>query len=222
MVTAMSTSKELASTALVTKRPSLLSILGATLAPLKVASMLVGTKEFFRSTSSATEARLRADLIRSHAEAIDAAFIDAANAGIADVMPAAVTAGVAAIPSTGSPGADIAALVENFAGNLSVAAFITDPATAAGIALARDASGSFQFPDASPRSKKPATVGLLLTVTRQTVEHLYAHLDALRTGFKSHRERLARLEQRVAAMESHVKEFYLSGNMGVCKDVSKK
>ena len=142
------------------------SILGSTLKPLKLAGLFVGTQELFRSASREAEARLRDDLSRAIAEEMDRAFIDPANSGVAGERPASVTSGAIPIPSTGSPGTDIATLVEGFSGDLLASAFVTDPLTAAEIALARDAGGAFQFPDAGPRGG--SLLGLPLIVSRSS------------------------------------------------------
>jgi Phage capsid family len=142
------------------------ALTGDTLTPLKVAVLTAITKELLRNTSPTSEARLRADMLRAIAEALDAAFIDPANAGIADVMPASITYGVSPIASSGNPGTDIAALIAAFVGDFESAAFITDPATAAQIALARDAGGSFAFPDAGARGG--SILGLPLIVSRSS------------------------------------------------------
>lgn len=142
------------------------SILGSTLKPLKLAGLFVGTQELFRSANSSAEGRLRDDLSRAIAEEMDRAFIDPSNAGVTGERPASVTNGVVPIPSTNSPGTDIAALVEGFSGDLMASVFVTDPLTAAEIALARDAGGAFQFPDAGPRGG--SLLGLPLIVSRSS------------------------------------------------------
>jgi len=142
------------------------AVSGDTLTPLKIAVLTAVTKELVRNSSPTSEARFRADMIRSLAEALDAAFIDPSNAGVTDVQPASVTNGVTPLPSTGNPGADVAALIAAFSGDYESAAFVTDPATAAEIALARDSAGSFQFPDAGPRGG--SILGLPLVVSRSS------------------------------------------------------
>ncbi|MCR6699705.1 MAG: phage major capsid protein [Dokdonella sp.] len=127
------------------------AVMGATLASRKVAAIVPVTREALFAAGPVAEAALQRDLERAVAEALDVAFIDSTNAGIADEMPASITNGVAPIPSTGDPSQDIAALIAGFAGDLASAYFITDPQTAARIALARDGGGSFAFPDAGPR-----------------------------------------------------------------------
>lgn len=136
------------------------------LPPMKVAGAYSNTVELIRNMSPEAEAALRNDLTRVCVEALDAAFIDAGNAGIVDVMPASVTNGVIGTASTGNPASDVAALVENFSGDLMAASFVTDPITAAKLALARDAGGSFMFPDASPRGG--SVIGMPLIVSRSS------------------------------------------------------
>ena len=142
------------------------SLAGSTLPPLKVAGLFAVTQELVRHTSQEAETLLRNDLVRAIAEELDRSFIDADNAGVVDEQPASVTNGVTPIASTGSPGSDVAALIEAFTGDLMSAAFVTDPVTAAGIALARDAGGGFLFPDAGPRGG--SILGIPLVVSRSS------------------------------------------------------
>jgi hypothetical protein len=139
------------------------SLEGATLEPLKVATLVVATEEAMRA-NPATELVLLDDMRRALSESLDEAFLDPSNAGVADEMPASVTNGVTPVISTGDPAADIAALVAAFGGDFSAAYFITDPTTATRLALARDAGGSFAFPDAGPRGG--SIVGIPLLVSR--------------------------------------------------------
>jgi HK97 family phage major capsid protein len=142
------------------------ALMGGTLTPLKVACLTAVTKELLRLSTPQSEARLRTDMVRAIAEALDAAFIDPANSGIANVMPASITNGVTPIHSSGNAATDIAALIAAFTGDYEAAAFVTDPITAAQIALARDAGGSFAFPDAGPRGG--SILGLPLIVSRSS------------------------------------------------------
>lgn len=139
------------------------SLDGDTLKPMKVATLVVATEEAMRA-NPATEMILLDDMKRAVSESLDEAFLDPSNAGIADEMPASVTYGVTPVTSTGDPAADIAALVAAFGGDFSAAYFITDPTTATQIALARDAGGSFAFPDAGPRGG--SILGIPLLVSR--------------------------------------------------------
>lgn len=66
-------------------------------------------------------------------------------------MPAAVTNGAPSSASTGDPRDDLNALIANFFGNLDSAFLVTDPRTAAKLALFRDVGGAYPFPDLSPK-----------------------------------------------------------------------
>lgn len=128
---------------------------GSRLASRKVVALVCTTKESMQPTltgeAGLTEANLQEDLQRAVIAAMDEAFIDAANAGVADIRPASITSGAPTIASSGDPSTDVAALINAFQGNLDAAAFITDPTTATRLALARDAGGGFLFPDLGPR-----------------------------------------------------------------------
>ena len=88
------------------------------LSPLKVVALTVVTMETLRDTTPSAEALIRADLSRAVAEKLDTAFIDPANAGIPDVMPASVTNGITPIAATASPAADLTDLFNDFEGDL--------------------------------------------------------------------------------------------------------
>lgn len=139
------------------------SLDGATLDPMKIATLVVATEEAMRA-NPATELILLDDMKRAVSESLDEAFLDPDNAGVANEMPPSVTFGLTPVTSTGDPAADIAALVAAFGGDFSAAYFITDPTTATQIALARDAGGSFAFPDAGPRGG--SILGIPLLVSR--------------------------------------------------------
>jgi hypothetical protein len=134
---------------------------GSALNPLTVATIVVITSEAAQFQDPLTDAATRADTERANRERLDASFIDVSNAGVADVEPASVTNSVMPISSTGDPAQDVAALIENFAGDFSAAYFVTDPTTAARIALARDAGGAFLFPDCGPRGGSILNVPLI-------------------------------------------------------------
>jgi HK97 family phage major capsid protein len=116
----------------------------------KVAAMVAASAEVFDAQSARAEAALEADLRRALVATLDAAFIDAANAGVADEMPASITNGVTPIASTGDPTQDLRALLAGFAGDLTVASFVTDPVTAGSISLWQDDKGALCFPDCGP------------------------------------------------------------------------
>lgn len=140
------------------------SLAGATLQGLKVVALIATTQESVQANPQA-EQILLTDLRDAVIGAIDEAFLDPANAGIADVMPAAVTYGATAITATSDAAADIAALIDAFGGSFESAYFVTDGKTATRIAMARDAGGSFAFPDAGPRGGSILGIPLLVSRT---------------------------------------------------------
>jgi hypothetical protein len=97
------------------------------LAPLKVGASTIATREALLATGGLAEQNLRLDLLRACVQAVDAAFIDPANAGVAGAKPAAVTAGVTAIDGLTF---DAQTLLEGFAGDPSEAIMVMAPATA--------------------------------------------------------------------------------------------
>ncbi|WP_245495942.1 phage major capsid protein [Rhizobium ruizarguesonis] len=105
------------------------------LASLKVASLAVITEELATSSDPAAEIVIRRDMMRSMAEAIDAALLDPANAGSA-ASPASITNGVTPISAGTDPAADLRLLIENFAGDLESAIFIMMPSVAVSLASA--------------------------------------------------------------------------------------
>lgn len=140
------------------------SVLGSALEPRKIGAIVVTTGESLETQDSRVERALEADFRRAVTSALDEAFLDPGNAGIAGEMPAAVTNGVTAIAGSGDPTADLAALVAAFQGDLSQAVFATDPVTAAQIALWRDTSGGVSFPDCGPAGG--SLLGLPLLTSR--------------------------------------------------------
>ncbi|MDH6273543.1 hypothetical protein M2311_003633 [Rhizobium leguminosarum] len=103
---------------------------------LKVAALAVITVELATSSDPAAELVVRRDMIRSMAEAIDVALLDPLNAGSAGVSPASITHGVTPISAGADPAADLRLLIENFAGDLESAIFITTPSVAVSLASA--------------------------------------------------------------------------------------
>lgn len=128
-----------------------------TLTPLSVAAVVVTTIELARFSDPAVDQVLRRDLQRALAAALDAAFIDAANAGDPGVKPASVTNAATPIPSTGSSIAQIAtdlhsaitALLDA-GGDLGAAAWVMNPRTAAFLAGLRGAAGGPVHPEITP------------------------------------------------------------------------
>lgn len=111
----------------------------------------------------AAESTIERDMVAACVAALDGAALDPNNAG-GDATPASITAGAPTITSSGDPHEDVASLIANFAGDLASAAFITDPVTAARLALHRDTSGVSAFPDAGAAGG--SLVGLPLLTTR--------------------------------------------------------
>lgn len=100
-----------------------------TLAPLKVASLTVQTKELLRAADPASEMAIRDDLVAALAAAINTSFIDPANTGTAGVEPASVTNGAPSVSATGNGLDDVRALVDVFTGDLERAVLIGSPRT---------------------------------------------------------------------------------------------
>lgn len=136
---------------------------GSVLMPRKVCALVVTTKESL-SPGGLSEDSFHDDLQRAVTDAVDEAFLDVGNAGDGDIRPASITYGATTVASTGDPAVDLANMIAAFEGDLSTAAFVTDPRTATLIALARDAGGSFQFPDIGPRGG--SVLGLPVITTR--------------------------------------------------------
>lgn len=134
---------------------------GSALNPLTIATIVVITSEAARFEDPLVDAATRTDMVRANTERLDASFIDVSNAGISDVEPASVTNGATQINSTGDPARDADAAIEAFAGDLASAYWVTDPLTATRFGLARDAGGSFMFPDCGPRGGSILNIPLI-------------------------------------------------------------
>lgn len=95
---------------------------------LKVSAMAVVTDELLRSVDPAAEAFIRADLIRSVADASDLALLDPANAGEPDEKPASITNTATVSAATGPTFKDnLERLVEAFTGDLASAYLVGRP-----------------------------------------------------------------------------------------------
>lgn len=100
------------------------------LEPRKVVSLSVATKELLESDDQRAEVLIRNEMARSIASAVNAAFIDPANAGEADIKPAAVTYGLSAIGGgspTNTPDEDFEELIASFTGDLERAYLLMPP-----------------------------------------------------------------------------------------------
>lgn len=78
-----------------------------TLTPLKVANIAVLTEENIRYSTPSSDGIVRDALKEALVEVQDLAFIDPANAGTANVKPASITNGAAAVVSPGTDANDI-------------------------------------------------------------------------------------------------------------------
>lgn len=132
------------------KPVSFAAVEGSTLQSCKVAAIIVLTQESVKFAGAVTEAALQRDLQRAVTDTWDEAFLAVSNAGIPGEMPASITYGAPTIASSADPAADIAALVAAFDGDFASAYFVTDPKTAAQLAMVQ-AGGTFAFPDVGPR-----------------------------------------------------------------------
>ena len=92
---------------------------------LKLMSMTVSTKELLSGPDA--DRILRDELLKATREALDAAFIDPANSGVANQQPASITDGLTALTATGTMKTDIEAMVGAFEGDLSRAVFVGSP-----------------------------------------------------------------------------------------------
>lgn len=106
-----------------------------TLAPLKVGLIIAQTLEAVRTFGDVAEAALQRDLLRALSSALDLAFIDPTNAGVANESPASITYGATQIPSSGSAKRDIEALFAAYRGSYATAAIAMAPRTAVQIGL---------------------------------------------------------------------------------------
>lgn len=137
---------------------SSMAFAGETLAPLSVTAMLIVSQELLRSAAHSAESILSLDLGRAIVSALDAAFIDSTNAGIADVMPAGIGYGAAPFHSSGNTvaliDADLALLIAAISAagsDLTFASWIMRPATALYLAGLRSASGDLAYPGMSAK-----------------------------------------------------------------------
>lgn len=104
---------------------------GDSLPSRKVAGLVVLTKEALADPQS--EARVTEDVLRACTGVLDQAFVGD-QAGT-DSTPTGILQGISATASSGNAATDAATAIEAFDGDLSTAAWITDPTTAAMMAL---------------------------------------------------------------------------------------
>jgi HK97 family phage major capsid protein/HK97 family phage prohead protease len=122
----------------------------------KLAGIVVISDELARLSTPAAEGIIRGDLTAQIAQFMDDSFINPANAEVADVRPASVTNGVAAIVASGTDAealrADVRTLYSQFiAANLSVAdgAWVMTSTQAMAIGMMQNPLGQAEFPGLS-------------------------------------------------------------------------
>jgi len=137
---------------------SKMTLSGSTLEALSVVAMLVVTQELIQSSSPDAEPILSRDLAAAAVQAMDAAFVDSSNAGIAGVKPAAVTNGVTTIHSSGSTlaniDADLQLIIEALAAagsDLTFATWVVRPRTAVYLSTLRGSGGALAYPQMGVR-----------------------------------------------------------------------
>lgn len=135
-----------------------MDLAGETIEPLSIIAMNVATQELLRSSSPAAEGILSRDLAAAMVQAMDAAFIDPANAGIDAVKPASITNGVTAIHSSGTSltdiDSDLALLVQALSdagSDLTAATWVLRPRTALYLARLRGTGGALAYPQLTVR-----------------------------------------------------------------------
>lgn len=139
---------------------------GDTLNVLKVAAIIVVTKESIQTGGVRTESGLQTDLQRACIELLDESFIDVNFTGTLNESPASITSSATPIAATNDAAADVQSLIEVFEGDLSASYFCADPIVAASLALARDSGGGLLFPDVGVRGGQ--ILGVPVIVSRSS------------------------------------------------------
>ena len=115
----------------------------------RLGAIAVFTEELLRRSEPAAEALVRNDLIATITTAIDTAFIDQANAGVATVKPASIANAAATAAASGTTAAAVradvkAAYLAAASANQSLASacWVMNPATALGLSMMFNATTS--------------------------------------------------------------------------------
>ena len=126
---------------------------GSTLEPLSLIAMLVVTNELLQSSAPTAESVLSRDLAAAVVSALDLAFIDHTNAGVAGAKPAGVAYGTTPIVSAGATLANIdsdlglmVTALSNAGSDLQFATWIMAPRTASYLSRLRGSGGNPAFP----------------------------------------------------------------------------
>lgn len=137
---------------------SRMTLAGATLEPLSVTAIVVVTSDLLRSSAPSAESTLSRDLGNAAVHAMDLAFIDPSNAGIAGVKPASITLGAPVFHSSGPTLAnidnDLGLLVQGLidaGSDMQFATWILRPRTALYLARLRGSGGAPAFPGMTAR-----------------------------------------------------------------------
>jgi hypothetical protein len=121
-----------------------------------VGAIAVFTSELVRSATPGVDGTLSADIVRAVGLAMDEAFVNPENAGVAGVKPASITYGATEVPSTGTAIANVDADLEDCIeaiGNsdLSSAYWCISPRVAAHMSLMRGSGGAPAYPGINAR-----------------------------------------------------------------------
>jgi HK97 family phage major capsid protein len=127
----------------------------------KIAGLAVVSNELTQASGNRASHLFESILRRRAALVLDEAFLSDGPA--TDSTPAGILNGAATIAATSDPQNDLAELIEHFDGDLASSVFISDPLTATRLALSRDTSGGFMFPDLGPRGGSALNVPFLTT-----------------------------------------------------------
>jgi hypothetical protein len=143
---------------------------GEILKPLALNALAVTTDELLKMSGLVAETEFAAVLAAAGVRALDTAFLNPANSGVPDVMPASVTSGITPLVSSGSTvaaiDADLLLMVQTLAergSNLEWCSWIMSARTATALALKRGSGGSPAYPTIS--SKGGALCGMPVIVT---------------------------------------------------------
>lgn len=120
----------------------------------KLGAIAVFTEDLLRRSDPAAENLVKTDMIATTAQAIDQAFIDQANAGVANIKPASIANAAATAATAGPTAANVrtdvkAAYAAAVAANqpLASAVWVMHPTTALSLSMMRNATTSLtEFP----------------------------------------------------------------------------
>ena len=148
---------------------------GSTLEPLSLIAMLVVTNELLQSSAPTAESVLSRDLAAAVVSALDLAFIDHTNAGVAGAKPAGIAYGTTPIVSAGATLANIdsdlglmVTALSNAGSDLQFATWIMAPRTALYLARLRGTGGDRAYPGISVKGGE--LLGLPVVISANVVQ----------------------------------------------------